>query len=136
MTENEWWQYPSNSDEVLDVAEMHSKYGFTLNLKPTVLPHGMMIERYKFLVEEVTELHQAIHSDDFAGMIDALVDLVVVAKGTAVMMGLNWDRHWAIVHEANMLKERGIGKRGMEEDLIKPPGWIPPDHQKILDEDQ
>lgn len=122
--------------ETAQVAEMHHKFGFTLNLSPTEVRPEVLHQRHKFLEEECHELFLAIQSGNFADQIDALIDLVVVAKGTAVMMGIQWEPHWAEVHQANMEKERGHNpsRPDQEEDLIKPEGWVGPDHTKVLSE--
>jgi predicted HAD superfamily Cof-like phosphohydrolase len=91
-----------------------------------------MKERIDFLVEELTELQNGAEHHLIAEVADALVDLVYVAKGTAVMMGLPWQELWDDVHRANTAKERGIGKRGHKIDLIKPAGWHPPQTLKVL----
>lgn len=69
---------------------------------------------------------------DLAGQADALVDLVYVALGTAVMMGLPWQELWSDVHAANLRKVRGRTKRDMPLDLMKPEGWAGPQTASIL----
>lgn len=69
---------------------------------------------------------------DLAGQADALVDLVYVALGTAVMMGLPWQELWSDVHAANLRKVRGRTKRDMPLDLMKPEGWVGPQTASIL----
>lgn len=99
---------------------------------PRVLPRERMAERIAFLAEELHELEDAVAGGDLAGMADALVDLVVVALGTASQMRLPWPECWDEVLRANRAKVPGVGKRGMTLDLIKPPGWRAPDHGPIL----
>src|SRR3546814_5926129 len=70
---------------------------------------------------------------NLAQQADALVDLVYVALGTAVMLGLPWDWLWNDVQRANMAKVRGMTKRGHAVDVTKPPGWQGPQNQRILD---
>jgi predicted HAD superfamily Cof-like phosphohydrolase len=86
-----------------------------------------MHERIAFLQEELDELRAAAAANDLAGQADALVDLVYVAKGTALMLGLPWEELWTVVQRANMAKTRGTTKRGVKADCAKPPGWAPPD---------
>lgn len=69
---------------------------------------------------------------NLANQADALVDLVYVALGTAVMMGLPWQELWSDVHAANLRKVRGRTKRDMPLDLMKPEGWIGPQTASIL----
>jgi hypothetical protein len=120
--------------ETLHIMLMHKYFDLpysTMIHKPEV---GDLIGRYEFLLEEVREFHEALIADDFPKMIDALVDIVVVAKGTAVMMGLPWGKHWHEVLRANLDKVRSKENRyDTVPELSKPPGWEPPDHQEVLD---
>jgi predicted HAD superfamily Cof-like phosphohydrolase len=118
--------------ELNDIREMNKKFGILLSDSPGHLSHRKMTERLGCLTEELAELTQAAARNDLAGMADALIDLVVFAKGTAVMMGLPWQELWDDVHRANMAKERGVGSRGYKVDLVKPPGWVGPRTTEIL----
>ena len=136
---------PKREDE--DVADFNRKFSMLIGYRPQHLTKRKLIERVEFMREELREFAEAaglagdLHvlcegtaSQDLAGMADALVDIVYVAKGTAVMMGLGevWPEMWAEVQRANMAKERGVGKRGNLVDCIKPPGWVGPNHEAIL----
>lgn len=92
-------------------------------------------QRVAFMMEEITELCEAHAKRDLAGVADALADLVYVAIGTAHMMGIPFDQVFRVVHAANMRKQRGITKRGMVYDAIKPAGWMGPEAEikAILD---
>jgi len=63
--------------------------------------------------------------------LDALVDLVYVALGTAVLSGFDFEEAWRRVHRANMLKVKPrkgqYTKRRSAFDIVKPPGWQAPD---------
>ncbi len=66
--------------------------------------------------------------------IDALVDLVYVAYGTAIFAGVSpvaWRECWDAVHDANMTKRRasneGESKRRSSLDVVKPAGWKSPE---------
>src|SRR5690606_15968618 len=88
--------------------------------------------RYEFMYEELCEFQEAHIKGDLAGAADALIDLVVVAMGTAVMMGLPWELLWDDVQRANMSKVRGVTSRGVGADLMKPEGWEAPKTDEIL----
>lgn len=120
--------------ETADIAEMHHKFEMTYNLGPRTLSRDVLRSRANFIKEELEELQDAIERGDFLEVIDALVDIVVVVKGTAAMLGLRWDRHWQEVYRSNMSKERGNNPKrpDLKEDLIKPEGWMGPDHLAIL----
>jgi predicted HAD superfamily Cof-like phosphohydrolase len=117
--------------ELEDVRLLHRKFGLGERAAPGWLG-ARARERVEFLAEELRELSDAVRDGDLPGAADALVDLVVVAKGTAVLLGLPWEECWREVQRANLAKERGVGKRGHAVDLVKPPGWRAPDHAPAL----
>ena len=121
-------------EETYDIAYMHKKFDMTYNLKPQTLTNEVLMSRAEFIQEEVDELKQAIEHNDYLEIIDALVDIVVVVKGTAAMMGIKWKLHWKEVLRANMDKVRGKNAKrpDLEEDLIKPLGWAGPSHSYVL----
>lgn len=120
-------------DECLDVQEFHQKLGlWPAQLEPGHLTRRKLGERIRFLQEELDELTDAADEQDLAKIADALVDLVYVAKGTALMLGLPWTEHWLEVQIANLKKERGTGPRGNVIDAMKPEGWRPPNHERVL----
>jgi len=121
--------------ETVDIAEMYQKFGFVVNLQGTILSKATLEARLDFLQEELDEMREAVQNRDLLSTIDALIDIVVVAKGTAAMMGLRWKYHWDEVHRANMTKEVGNNPKrpDLKEDLIKPPGWCGPNHLRIIE---
>jgi len=120
-----------------DVKDFHEKYQVPCSSVPALLDPFTMDYRIKFLREELDELVFSHGMDDLAGCADALVDLVYVAMGTAVIMGLPWEQLWDEVQRANMTKrlakpDGSDSKRGSPLDVIKPPGWVGPDHSAAL----
>lgn len=133
------------SPEFRDVYDFHRQFDLMAAVVPRHLTRRKLKERSEFLHEELAEFDRAcglsesdgrvteISDDqDLAQQADALVDLVYVALGTAVMLGLPWDVLWADVQRANMAKVRGVTKRGHKVDVTKPPGWQGPQTEKIL----
>jgi hypothetical protein len=85
--------------------------------------------RVAFLDEELTELKDASDAED---VVDALIDLCVVAIGTLEAFGVDAYAAWDEVLKANMAKQEGIkasrpNPLGLP-DLIKPEGWRGPSH--------
>ena len=115
-----------------DVKEFAKKFGHLAHDKPVHLTKRKLRERIDFLQEELDEFKKAVEDQDLEEQADALVDLVYVALGTAVMLGLPWYDLWDDVHRANMAKRRGVGPRGHLVDCIKPVGWEPPKTLEIL----
>ena len=119
------------SQWVQDIAEMHTKYG--VNAKVREFDANKLADflqfRISFLQEELDEMKSATNGDD---VVDALIDLCVVAIGTLDAFDIDAQTAWLRVHAANMNKEVGIkasrpNPLGLP-DLIKPEGWTAPTH--------
>jgi predicted HAD superfamily Cof-like phosphohydrolase len=92
----------------------------------------MLTFRFDFIDEELTEGYNAIDNSDPEEIVDALIDIIVVAIGTLDLYDVDIDKAWNQVLAANMGKEVGIkpsrpNPLGLP-DLIKPEGWKGPDH--------
>ena len=122
---------------VKDIAEMHTKYGTNKAIRSMDRAQltSFLKFRVNFLQEELDELNEASKPGvpiDQAEVVDALIDLCVVAIGTLDAFDVDAYKAWDVVHEANMNKEVGIKESrphplGLP-DLIKPEGWVAPDH--------
>jgi predicted HAD superfamily Cof-like phosphohydrolase len=117
---------------VKDIAQMHEKFG--VNEKVNQFDKEKLKEfarfRVNFLEEELNELKTARSAED---VVDALVDLCVVAIGTLDSFGVDAYKAWNRVHSANMKKEVGVKESrpnplGLP-DLVKPKGWRAPSHK-------
>lgn len=122
---------------VEDIEKMHEHYD--VKTKLSTLSPEMLREflkfRVSFLAEELGELQEAIliQPPDAEEIVDALIDLCVVAIGTLDLFGVDSHAAWDEVLVANMNKEVGVkasrpNKFGLP-DLIKPAGWQPPCHK-------
>jgi hypothetical protein len=118
--------------ELLQVREMHEHFDLGVERVPTLEGRQPLLERIHCLQEELNELTTGHLDRDLPGIADALIDLVVFAKGTAVQLGLPWAALFDDVMRANLAKVRGVGKRGHVVDLVKPPGWRGPQTADIL----
>ena len=114
-----------------DICEMHEKYGVFEKVQQFDKEKltKFLEFRIKFLEEEMNELKTAKTADD---VVDALIDLCVVAIGTLDLFDVSASIAWDRVHEANMNKQVGIkasrpNPLGLP-DLIKPEGWVAPSH--------
>lgn len=120
-----------------DVVDFHSKFLVPHAGRPSLLDPSTQEFREKFLYEELREMGDSYVVGDLEGVADALVDLVYVALGTAHMMGLPWQQLWDSVQKANMTKrlakpDGSDSKRKSPLDVVKPPGWVGPDHKEAL----
>lgn len=130
--------------EYNDVRDFHTKFGVPTDAtiaKPYIPAEDEVTYRANFLQEEKDEYVKACAEGDLAGAIDALLDLVYVAKGTALLHGISpelWQELWDDVQRANMAKERATSaadsrsKRGHSLDVVKPEGWVGPDGAAII----
>lgn len=123
-----------------DVGDFHRK--FDLEAVPSERPPRLITPelqefRLKFLQEELDELQLGYEQQDLEKIADALVDLVYVALGTAHLHGLPWGALWAEVQRANISKVRAThasqSLRGSTFDVVKPPGWRPPNVRQVLE---
>ena len=116
---------------VHDIEYMHRKFG----VNPVVREFdkeklkAFLEFRIKFLQEELDEMKKADNADD---VVDALIDLCVVAIGTLNAFDVDSEKAWAAVYDANIIKNVGIKESrpnplGLP-DLIKPEGWKAPSH--------
>lgn len=116
---------------VRDIAAMHEKFG----VNPIVREFdkeklkAFLQFRIDFLQEELNEMKASETADD---VVDALIDLCVVAIGTLDAFDVKSDISWDRVHAANMAKNPGVkpsrpNPLGLP-DLIKPEGWTGPTH--------
>jgi hypothetical protein len=109
--------------EVLDVYAFHEQLRLMRHTVPGLLPRRWQVERHRHLAEEVQELYHALENGDLVAAFDALLDIVWLAKGTGVMMGLPWAEGWSALVRANAARERGPGTKL----VVKPPGWVGPE---------
>jgi Phosphoribosyl-ATP pyrophosphohydrolase len=144
----------TGSNFVADIEELHGK--FTVNDNPDNM-HGCYgvstiidtvkswpIEkqlaflqfRIDFIHEECTELDEAHNQRDADKVIDALIDICVIAIGTLYVFGVDVKKAWYQVHDANMIKTPGTSPERPNDfglpDLLKPKGWTPPSHLNNL----
>jgi predicted HAD superfamily Cof-like phosphohydrolase len=128
------------TDILKDIDNFHKKYGFEKNEKIDIPNNSELINfRTAFLMEELAEYTNAITKKDAAGALDALVDIVYIALGTAWLFNLPFEKAWNEVQKANMSKIRAkdkTGKRGTKFDVIKPKDWKAPNIEKIIDEER
>ena len=119
------------SEWVNDITEMHRKFGVNPIIKSLDKEKlkAFLQFRINFLQEELDEMKNATNADD---IVDALIDLCVVAIGTLDAFEVDSDESWNRVHEKNMQKEVGIKASRPNPlnlpDLIKPVGWTAPSH--------
>lgn len=128
---HDFTEQPLSGNVFSDMAAFDKKYKFDgVKMTPEFLGF-----RLRFLVEELFEGIEALMSNEPAKFVDAMIDLIVVASGTLSIGGVDGQKAWNEVRRANMSKVRQAnptrsGSGGA--DLIKPDGWVEPNHQGNL----
>ena len=121
--------------EIKDVLTFHKKFNQIHADSPVFVSQRLMKERFNFLMEELNEFwSKGVVPSNMEEIADGLIDLVYVAKGTAVMLGLApaWKDLWDDVQRANMAKVPKVTHRGTSHDVGKPEGWVGPKTLEIL----
>ena len=125
-------EYSMSTNWSKDINEMHEHYGVPQVVK-TMSPEKLkqFLEfRINFIREELNELETAETAED---VVDALIDICVVAIGTLDSFEVDVNEAWNQVLIANMNKKTGVNASrpnpmGLP-DLIKPEGWKAPSHE-------
>jgi predicted HAD superfamily Cof-like phosphohydrolase len=125
------------SDWANDIMMMHNRFGvrewFEANKDNTELMQNYLAFRMSMVKEEFDETMDAIAAKDAEEVVDGLIDMCVFAIGTLDVMGVDANEAWDRVYTANVSKDVGV-KEGRPNpfglpDLIKPEGWVAPDHK-------
>jgi predicted HAD superfamily Cof-like phosphohydrolase len=116
-------------DMIADITAFHEKYLQAYEGPPRHLPLDIVKFCMGFQREECKEFENAVAEGNVADQLDALVDMVYVALGTAYLGGWNFGEAWNRVHEKNMQK---IPPSDGELKVKKPEGWTPPDHSDLV----
>lgn len=96
---------------------------------PTENEEKLIAFRISLLDEEYDELIQALNWGDPKFIAKEAADLVYVAVGTCVALGIPFDDVWAAVHEANMSKLDEDGNAVLSDDgkVLKGPSYKGPE---------
>tara|TARA_B100000927_G_scaffold165367_2_gene133169 strand:+ start:19058 stop:19477 length:420 start_codon:yes stop_codon:yes gene_type:complete len=124
---------------VKDINEMHKKFGVHDWMKNELENNEwsrlqkFLNFRMKMVQEEVDETNEAIEHKDPEEIVDGLIDMCVFAIGTLDAFGIDANKAWDQIYNANMMKEVGV-KEGRPNplglpDLVKPDNWENPSHE-------
>ena len=121
-----------SKDWVQDMQVMHAKFDVNKAVKnmDAETLKAFLKFRIDFLQEELDEMKTSDNADD---VVDALIDLCVVAIGTLDLYDVDAYMAWDRVFTANIAKEVGVkperpNPHGLP-DLVKPKGWTAPTHE-------
>jgi hypothetical protein len=123
------------SDWVKDIHDMHAFYGMHEKFADFDEEKKKLFLKFRaeFIQEELNELKENIAIQNPEEIVDALIDICVVAIGTLDAFEIDSHKAWNEVLRANMQKQVGV-KEGRPNplnlpDLMKPDGWEPPSHE-------
>lgn len=118
------------SETAWSVANFHSHYNITMRNKPDLesLP-AIRNLRINLQDEETGELEEALFDNDLVAVAKELADVVYVAYGTAVSLGIDLDAVLRLVHLSNMSKLGEDGQPVFREDgkVVKGPNYWSPE---------
>ena len=112
------------------VIEFHHKMKLPIKLQVEWPEKSRTGLRMDLIAEEYQELLEAVANEDIVETADALVDLVYVAIGMCVELGIPFNRVFNEVHQSNLRKVDG--PKSPEGKQLKPEGWVPPNVKQIL----
>ena len=121
----------SNFDKVKIFMET---FGQQVKIKPSFSSDKINKLRYDLIKEELEELKEAIESEDFLEVADALTDILYVTYGAGHAFGINLDKCFEEVQNSNMSKLDKDGKPIYNEDgkVMKGPNYFKPDLTKFI----
>ena len=90
--------------EYEDVKQFHKAFGHPVSNIPTTLTNDRTKKRYAWILEEINEFLDAVKNNDIVEQADAMIDTIYFALGTLVEMGVQPDKLFQIVQNANMSK--------------------------------
>ena len=119
----------SINNEFKMVKEFQKAFNNPYAEKPTLMGMERAKKRYDWMLEEIDEFIEATEEKDLVEQADAMIDVMYFALGTLVELGIEPEKLFAIVQEANMSKLWEDGKPHFRESdgkVIKPPTWKDP----------
>jgi len=109
------------------VRDFQSKMGQPVADKPKAMNFERQKQRYEYLFEELSEF---LDAEEVVDQADAMIDLIYLAIGTMVELGVKPEKLFEIVHNANMSKLWPDGKPHTNPEtgkIIKPPTFVRPE---------
>jgi len=117
------------------VKEFHDKFKVPYKTTPEIPRHRASL-RVRLLKEEIKELQSAILENDVVEVLDALVDIEYVLKGTILEFGMQniFDKAFAEVHNSNLSKLDENGEPILREDgkVLKGDNYFKPNLKQFI----
>lgn len=126
-------KHQESCDPWSDVVSFHQKFGIDYQGSPRTLDPDLEKFRDVAVAEELQEFRDARDDQE---KFDAGIDAIYFILGYFRLRGWPFPEGWRRVHEKNMQKvlagDPAKSKRGHGSDVIKPPGWTPPDLSDLV----
>lgn len=116
------------------VSEFHRTFELLSNPEPVLVDEGTRELRATLIEEEAAEAAEALRGDDLAHIAHELADVIYVAYGAALTLGIDLDAAVAEIHRANMSKvgEDGTVLRREDGKVLKGSNFKPADVGSVL----
>ena len=109
-------------------------FGQEIKVKPSLSSEKINQLRYNLIKEELSELEEAMKSQDIVEVADALTDILYVTYGAGHAFGINLDKCFEEVQNSNMSKLGKDGKPIYNEfgKVMKGPNYFKPNLGKFI----
>ena len=117
-----------------DVGKFMETFGQEVQTSPKIPKYATQMLRLSLILEEYTELEDAIAEGHMEGIADALTDILYVTYGAGHAFGIDLDKCFEEVQRSNMSKLGADGKPIYRDDgkIMKGPNYSEPDLRKVL----
>lgn len=113
------------------VQAFHMKYDLLWNEYPRYLHPEDALFRVRLMMEELSEVTEALVMKPVDEVAKELADLLYVVYGTAVAAGIDIDKVFAKTHESNMTKSTKKDPGGK---IVKGDDYVPVDMDTIFED--
>lgn len=117
-----------------EVGKFMETFGQEVQTSPKIPKYAVQMLRLSLILEEYTELEDAIAEGHMEGIADALTDILYVTYGAGHAFGIDLDKCFEEVQRSNMSKLGADGKPIYRDDgkIMKGPNYSEPDLRKVL----
>ena len=117
-----------------EVGKFMETFGQEVQTSPKIPKYATQMLRLSLILEEYTELEDAIAEGHMEGIADALTDILYVTYGAGHAFGIDLDKCFEEVQRSNMSKLGADGKPIYRDDgkIMKGGNYSEPDLRKVL----
>jgi len=117
-----------------EVGKFMETFGQEVQTSPKLPKYAVQMLRLSLILEEYTELEDAVAEGHMEGIADALTDILYVTYGAGHAFGIDLDKCFEEVQRSNMSKLGADGKPIYRDDgkIMKGGNYSEPDLKKVL----